>query len=63
MFSITNVISWITSNMDTIANIAAWIIAGASIVVKFSPQLADNHIFKGVLRILGKIALNRSNPK
>lgn len=63
MINITNIIAWVTSNMDTIANIAAWVIAGASIVVKFAPQLDDNHIFKTVLRILGKIALNRSNPK
>ena len=63
MFNITDAIAWVTGNMDTIGNIAAWVIAGASIVVKFSPQLEDNHVFKGVLRFLGKLALNRSNPK
>ena len=63
MFNITDAIGWVTTNMNTIGNIAAWIIAVASIVVKFAPQLEDNHVFKGILRILGKIALNRSNPK
>lgn len=60
---IGGIIGWFTSNMNTIGEIAAYIIAGASIIVKFAPQLADDHIFKGIMRILGKIALNRSNPK
>jgi len=60
---ISGIISWITGNLNLIGEIAAYIIAGASIIVKFAPQLDNNHIFKGVLRVLGKIALNRSNPK
>ena len=60
---LSSLIGWIASNMNTVAETAAWLIAGSSIIVRFAPQLPDNHIFKGVLRILGKIALNRNNPK
>ena len=60
---LTHIIGWITANLDKIANIAAWLISGSSILVYFLPWLPENHVFKGVLKVLGKIALNRTSPK
>ena len=60
---ISGIIAWFTGNWEQLANIAAWLISGSSILVFFLPWLPDNHIFKGAMRILGKIALNRTRPK
>ena len=60
---ITNVIAYVMANINHIADLAAWLIAGSSVIVFFMPWLPDNHVFKGIMRVLGKIALNRSTPK
>jgi len=60
---IAGIINWIIGNLNVVADIAAWLIAGSSILVYFLPWLPENHVFKGVMRVLGKIALNRTSPK
>ena len=59
-----NLISWIVLNKVVLIELVPAIIGLASIVVKLTPTLKDDHILKGVIRFVGKfIALNRTEPK
>ena len=41
----------------------AYIIAGASVIVKFTPNLKDDTILLNIIKFLGKyIALNKNAP-
>ena len=55
-------IEWITLYWDNLLQIYLAIVGIASIVVKLTPTLKDDHTFKAVVRFLGKyIALNRGS--
>lgn len=54
------IFTWLQTNWTDITGVIAYVIAGASIIVKLTPTLADDDILKGVIKFLGKfIALNR----
>jgi len=53
-------IEWITSNWSTIVQAYLAMIGFASIVVKLTPTLKDDHALKAVIRFVGKyLAWNR----
>ncbi len=54
------IVGWFQLHWSDIASVIAYIIAGASIVVKLTPTLRDDDALKGVIKFVGKyIALNR----
>ena len=55
-----DVINWIVQNTDNLIGIYLALIGAASIIVKMTPTLKDDHVLKGVIKFMGKfIALNR----
>ena len=60
MDQITGIYSWCVANWDSIAKVVAYVIAGATVIVKLTPTLRDDTILKTIVKFLGKyIALNR----
>jgi len=58
------IIAWFQANIGDIINIIAYIIAGASIIVKLTPSTKDDAILGKIIAFLSKyIALNPTNPK
>ena len=54
------IVGWFQLHWSDITTVVAYIIAGASVVVKLTPTLKDDDALKGVIKFLGKyIALNR----
>ena len=54
------IVNWIVGHIDDLIAIYLGLIRVASIIVKLTPQLKDDHILKGIIRFMGKfIALNR----
>ena len=54
------IVNWIVAHIDDLIAIYLGLIGVASIIVKLTPQLKDDHILKGIIRFMGKfIALNR----
>ena len=52
-------ISWISTNIKSILELVAYVIAIASVVVKLTPTLKDDAMLLPVVKFLGKyIALN-----
>lgn len=57
---VVEIVEWTTAHWAEIAQAIASIIGAASIIVKLTPTLKDDHALKGVIRFVGKyIALNR----
>jgi hypothetical protein len=57
---IAAVVAWFQLHWADITGFVAYVIAGASIIVKLTPTLKDDDVLKGVIKFLGKyIALNR----
>jgi hypothetical protein len=57
-------IEWIMTNWFVLGQMGLAIIGLASVIVKLTPTLADDHILKEVVKFLGKfIALNNSITK
>ena len=55
-----DVINWIVQNTDNLIGIYLALIGAASIIVKMTPTLKDDHVLKSVIKFMGKfIALNR----
>lgn len=53
-------ITWITDHVDDLIQIYLGIVGVASIIVKLTPTLDDDHALKNVIRFMGRyIALNR----
>lgn len=54
------IFEWIFANKATIVEAWLALIGFASIIVKMTPTLKDDHILKGLIRFVGKwIAINR----
>ena len=54
------VVNWIVAHIDDIIAIYLGLVGVASVIVKLTPQLSDDHALKAVIRFVGKfIALNR----
>jgi hypothetical protein len=54
------IVKWVQMNWTDVTTVIAYVIAIASIVVKFTPTLKDDDALKGVIKFVGKyIALNR----
>jgi hypothetical protein len=54
------VYTWIVTHWTEITEVIAYVISIATIIVKLTPQLSDDHALKAVIRFIGKyIALNR----
>lgn len=54
------IVEWILAHWDQIIEIYLGLVGVASIVVKLTPQLDDDHALKEVVRFVGRyIALNR----
>lgn len=58
------VYAWFQANLGNITEVIAYIIAGASIIVKMTPTLKDDDALKGVIKFIGKyLALDKYSPK
>lgn len=61
MQAIVDAVKWVIAHWADIANAVAYIIAGASVIVKITPTLKDDNFLLGIIKFLGKyIALNKS---
>ena len=57
---VISVYNWFTTNYNAIADIVAYTIAIASIIVKITPTLRDDNVLKEIIKFLGKfIALDK----
>ena len=60
---VISVYNWFTTNYNAIADIVAYTIAIASIIVKMTPTLRDDNVLKEIIKFLGKfIALDKYGP-
>ncbi len=50
---------FIVNNYLEILNAIALIVAGASIIVKFTPTPKDDSVVNAILKVLEKLALNK----
>ena len=63
MDKVIEVINWFKDNIGDITQVIAYIIAGASIIVKMTPTLKDDNVLKGIIKFLGKyLALDKYGP-
>ncbi len=54
------IVNWVKANWTDIANIIAYVVAGASVIVKLTPTLKDDTVLKNIIKFVGKyIALNK----
>jgi hypothetical protein len=61
MANAINFVNSIIAHWADIANAIAYLIAIASIIVKFTPTLKDDNVLLGIIKFLGKyIALNKT---
>ena len=64
MDKVLELIAWVKANISNITEVIAYLIAGASIIVKMTPTLKDDNVLKGIVKFLGKyIALDKYGPK
>jgi len=55
------VLEWIVTNWSSIIEMLLALIGLASVIVKLTPTLADDHYFKEIIKFIGKfIALNKN---
>lgn len=60
MENVLGIVNWIKGNLGDIATAIAYIIAGATIIVKLTPTLADDNILLPIVKFIGKyIALDK----
>ena len=63
MDKVLEIVAWFKANLGNIAEVIAYLIAGASIIVKLTPTIKDDNILKGIVKFLGKyIALDKFGP-
>lgn len=56
-----DIINWLQTNWVNIATVISYLIAIASIIVKFTPTLKDDNVLLAIIKFLSKyIALNRT---
>ena len=59
MDQVLTVVAFVKAHLSDITNLVAYVIAIASIVVRFTPTLADDNVLQKVKDFVGKyIALN-----
>lgn len=59
---LTKLVTYTTTHWSDMVSLYLQIIGIASIIVKFTPNLKDDDVLKGVIRFVGKyLALNRSS--
>lgn len=64
MSKIIEIYTWFQANLGNITEVIAYVIAGASIIVKMTPTLKDDNILKGIVKFIGKyLALDKYGPK
>lgn len=57
------IVNWIVANWKDIADVIAYLVFVASIIVKLTPTLKDDDFFKPIIKFIGKyIALNKYGP-
>lgn len=55
------IVQLITEHWGDVANIIAYVIAIATIIVRFTPTLKDDNVLLGIVKFIGKyIALNKT---
>ena len=63
MDTINKIIQFVLSSQKEILDALAYIIAGASIVVKLTPSLRDDNYLKPIVKFIGKfLALDKYGP-
>lgn len=63
MEKIVEIYMWIHANLGSITEAIAYIIAGASVIVKMTPTLKDDNALKGIVKFIGKfLALDKYGP-
>ena len=61
METILSIIEYVRTHLKDIADAAAYIIAGASIIVKLTPSKGDDKVLDKIIKFVGKfIALNKN---
>jgi hypothetical protein len=56
-------IGWTIENSDKIFTVLAYLISAASVIVKLTPTLEDDHFMKKLIKFLGKyVALDKYGP-
>lgn len=59
----SNIIDWVIAHWADIANVIAYAVAAASMIVKMTPTLKDDNILLPIIKFLGKfIALDKYGP-
>ena len=57
---IMQIINWIVQNKEEMVAVYLSFVGAASIIVKMTPTLKDDHVLKNIIKFVGKfIALNR----
>lgn len=55
--------AWVLANMKDIIDAIAYLVLGASVIIKLTPTLKDDNYFKPVIKFIGKyIALDKYGP-
>ena len=63
MNSVLELVAWIKANGIEIANVVAYLVAIASIIVKLTPTVKDDNYLKPIIKFIGKyIALDKYGP-
>jgi hypothetical protein len=56
--------NYLQPKMGLIIDAVAYLVLGASVIVKLTPTLKDDNYFKGIVKFVGKyIALDKYGPK
>lgn len=63
MNTISKIVAFVTSNSKELLDALAYIIAGASLIVKVTPSLRDDNYLKPIVKFIGKfLALDKYGP-
>jgi len=52
---------WLTIHWTDIVQVIAYIIAGASVIVKLTPTLKDDAVLAQIIKFLAVLSLNKSD--
>lgn len=60
METLLSIVTWVKTNWTDVASAIAYVIAGASVIVKLTPTTADDTVLNKITSFVGKyIALNK----
>ena len=60
VMKMNEIFNWLGQNVDNLIAVYLSLVGAASIIVKLTPTLKDDHLLKKVVKFMGKvIALNR----